>query len=83
MSAVTSEVVDPRQLAVKASVVGRWVMVGFFQVVARSGRRLANGWGSGPDGGLLELGDETEELALFAGGERIGHHVAFAGVEGR
>jgi len=40
-------------------------------------------WGSsGPDGSLLELGDATEEMALLAGGERIGHHGAFAGVQG-
>ena len=43
-----------------------------------------DGWGSGgSDGGLLDLGDEPEEVALFAGSERIGHHAAFAGVQGR
>ena len=30
---------------------------------------------------MLDFGDEVEELALFAGGERVGDHFAFAGVE--
>jgi hypothetical protein len=30
---------------------------------------------------MLDLGDEEEELALFADGERVGDHVTFAGVE--
>jgi hypothetical protein len=34
-----------------------------------------------PDGGLLDLGEEAEQLALLAGGERCGDQLAFACVQ--
>jgi hypothetical protein len=34
-----------------------------------------------PDGGLLDLGEEAEQLALLAGGERCGDQLVFACVE--
>ena len=48
---------------------------------AGHGARRVSAGPSPPDGGLLDLGEEAEQLALLAGGERCGDQLAFACVQ--
>jgi len=52
----------------------RFPATGTMRVAYRRGRAR-------PDGGLLDLGGEAEQLALLAGGERCGDQLVFACVQ--